>query len=70
MPTLDGKGGDVLGCKSPVLSFGAVAINQRVLVDEIYLPEGQSYIRVVISYNEMEFSSVRKQTEVRCAASN
>ena len=41
MPTLEGKGGGtVLGCKSPVLSFGvrrlrfgAVAIQQPVLVD-------------------------------------
>ena len=48
VPTLDGKGwGNVLGCKSPVQSFGAVAIQQRVLVDKIYLPVGQSYLRVL-----------------------
>ena len=43
-------GGDCAGgCKSPVLSFGAVAIQQRVLAGNILLPEGQSYICVVIS---------------------
>ena len=69
-PRWTGRGGTVLGCKSPVLSFGAVAIKQCVLVDKIYLPEGQSYICVVISLNEMEFSTMRKQTEVRSGASN
>ena len=32
-PCWTGRGGAVLGCKSPVLWFGAVAIQQRVLVD-------------------------------------